>query len=280
MNMSTGKNKKLFCELCPLTYKLSLTKNIAIRHIKNMMSDVRLAYERDEKPFPYLVSSHSSHLIKRGKGIDPVTQENKAHNIRLACESMNGLIIHPGQTFSFWARVGNTTPRRGFREGRVIVNGRLTKGFGGGLCNLANTINRAVLQSPLTDTEFHRHSDALAPDEGERIPLNAGTSVSYNYVDYRFRNDTSVDVQLLVWCDEDNLYSEIRSTEEFPNYYALSEEEHHFVKEGDKYYRISKIYKDTYDRESGKMVGHELIIDNRSEVFFDPSLIPAELLRA
>lgn len=278
--MGTESKRKLFCELCPFTYKLSLQKNIFIRHVKNMMSKEKMAHEINETPFSHLIASHSSHLIKRGKGIDPVTQQNKAHNIRLACKSMNGLIIHPGETFSFWNRVGNTSAKRGYREGRVIINGKLTKGYGGGLCNLANTINRAVLQSPLTDTEFHRHSDALAPDEGKRIPLNAGTSVSYNYIDYRFRNDTDEDVQLLVWCDEENLYSEIRSNKEFPNYYGLSEEGHHFTKEGDKYYRISKIYRDTYDRASGDMVKHELIIDNRSEVFFDPSLIPEEMLRA
>lgn len=278
--MGAESKRKLFCELCPFTYKLSLQKNIFIRHVKNMMSKEKMAHEINETPFPHLIASHSSHLIKRGKGIDPVTQQNKAHNIRLACMSMNGLIIHPGETFSFWNRVGNTSAKRGYREGRVIINGKLSKGYGGGLCNLANTINRAVLQSPLTDTEFHRHSDALAPDEGKRIPLNAGTSVSYNYIDYRFRNDTDEDVQLLVWCDEENLYSEIRSNKEFPNYYGLSEEGHHFTKEGDKYYRISKIYKDTYDRASGDMVKHELIIDNRSEVFFDPSLIPEEMLRA
>ena len=278
--MGTESKRKLFCELCPFTYKLSLQKNIFIRHVKNMMSKEKMAHEINETPFSHLIASHSSHLIKRGKGIDPVTQQNKAHNIRLACMSMNGLIIHPGETFSFWNRVGNTSAKRGYREGRVIINGKLTKGYGGGLCNLANTINRAVLQSPLTDTEFHRHSDALAPDEGKRIPLNAGTSVSYNYIDYRFRNDTDEDVQLLVWCDEENLYSEIRSNKEFPNYYGLSEEGHHFTKEGDKYYRISKIYKDTYDRASGDRVKHELIIDNRSEVFFDPSLIPEEMLRA
>ena len=277
--MGAESKRKLFCELCPFTYKLSLQKNIFIRHVKNMMSKEKMAHEINETPFSHLIASHSSHLIKRGKGIDPVTQQNKAHNIRLACMSMNGLIIHPGETFSFWNRVGNTSAKRGYREGRVIINGKLTKGYGGGLCNLANTINRAVLQSPLTDTEFHRHSDALAPDEGKRIPLNAGTSVSYNYIDYRFRNDTDEDVQLLVWCDEENLYSEIRSNKEFPNYYGLSEEGHHFTKEGDNYYRISKIYKDTYDRASGDMVKHELIIDNRSEVFFDPSLIPEEMLR-
>lgn len=273
------KKRLLFCELGPIAYAISQKKCIMVRHLKNIMSREKLAKDVEKAPFPCLVSSHSSHLIKRGKGIDPVTQKNKAHNIRLACKSINGLVIHPGESFSFWIRVGDTTPRRGYKEGRVLINGILTTGLGGGLCNLANTINRAVLLSPLTVTEFNKHSDALAPDEGERVPLSTGTSVNYNYVDYRFRNDTDRDIQLLAWCDKDNLYCEIRSKSQFPEYFGISEEDHHFTKENGKYYRVSKIYRDTYDRESGKLLKHDLIVDNHSEVFFDPELIPKDLLR-
>ena len=45
-------------------------------------------------------------------------------------------------------------------------------------------------------TELWKHSDALAPDEGERHPFSTGTSVKYNNIDYRFRNDFHQDVQL------------------------------------------------------------------------------------
>ena len=86
-------------------------------------------------------------------------------------------------------------------------------------------------------------------------------------------------MQLMARCDKDNLYCEIRSGEEFPEYFGISEEDHHFTKENGKYYRVSKIYRDTYDRESGKLLKHDLIVDNHSEVFFDPELIPKELLR-
>ena len=57
----------------------------------------------------------------------------------------------------------------------------------GGLCNLANTLNLLVMHSPLKVTELHTHSDALSPDHGTRVPFGTGTSVSYNYVDYRFK---------------------------------------------------------------------------------------------
>lgn len=274
------KKRKLFCEICPLTYAISVRKNILIRHIKNMISDEIFAKSRSKRKLPCLISSCSSHLIKKGKGIDPVTQLNKAKNIQLACKSINGIVIRPGETFSFWNRVGKTSAAKGYKEGRVIILGKLTKGLGGGLCNLANTINRAVIQSPLTVTEFNIHSDALAPDEnGIRIPLSAGTSVNYNYEDYRFRNDTTENIQLLAWCDDEKLYCEIRSQKLFPNRYEISEEDHHFSCENGTYFRISKIYKDTYNKQTNELIEHKLILDNHSEVLFDPSLIPLELIR-
>ena len=135
-----------------------------------------------------------------------------------------------------------------------------------------------ILHSPLEVVEFHSHSDALAPDEGQRVPFSSGTSVSYNYIDYRFRNNTNQTVQLLLWCDKDNLYGELRSVSEFPQRFELSEENHHFAEEYGKFYRISKIYKNVYDKETGMLVDKQLVLDNHSEVMYDYSLIPKELI--
>ena len=200
-------------------------------------------------------------------------------NIRLACKQLNGLIIHPNEVFSFWRTVGKTTKRKGYKDGRVIIGDKLQPGIGGGLCNLSNTLHRLILHSPLEVTEFHSHSDALAPDVGKRVPFSSGTSVSYNYIDYRFRNNTDQDIQLLLWCDEDNLYGELRSQKEFPQRFELEEEGHCFRKEGEKYYRISKIYKKVIDKATGETVDRQLVLDNHSEVMYDYDLIPKELIK-
>lgn len=226
-----------------------------------------------------MVFSYSSTLIKKGKGIDPVLQKNKARNIRLASAKINGLIIRPGETFSFWKTVGKTTKRRGYRDGRIIIGDKLMPGLGGGLCNLGNTIHLLVLHSPLTVTEFHSHSDALAPDHGKRVPFSSGTSVSYNYIDYRFKNNTDQNVQLLLWCEKGKLCGELRSEKEFPHYYEIIEENHHFHQEKEKFFRISQIYRNVIDRSTGKITDKELIRDNHSEVMYDYDQIPPELIR-
>lgn len=59
----------------------------------------------------------------------------------------------------------------------------------------------------------------------------------------------------------------------------MKEENHHFRKEEGKYYRISKIYKITIDKKSKKEIDKKLVLDNHSEVMYDYSLIPKELIK-
>ena len=271
-----AKKKRLFCEINPFCYALSLKKEIIKRHVKDLTSGEKFTKKGSAELLPVVLSSYRSHMIKRGPGIDPVLQENKVVNIKLAVSKINGIIIHPGEVFSFWRTVGKATKRRGYREGRVILKNKLIAGTGGGLCNLGNTIHLLVLHSPLDVTEFHSHSDALAPDEGKRVPFSAGTSVSYNNIDYRFKNNTDQDVQLLVWCEGDRMFAELRSEREFPYTYRLVEEDHCFRRYGEKYYRDSKIFREICDRQTGEVVEKQLILDNHSEVMFDYSLIPED----
>lgn len=277
--MQSSKHKN-FCDINPFFYTLALKKGIFVRHIKDMTGSEKFAKTRYKKKLPVVVARHSSHLIKKGKGIDPVLQHNKADNIDIAARTMNGMIIRPGETFSFWKTVGKITAKKGYKDGRVIFQNKIKAGKGGGLCNLANTLNLLILHSPLTITEFHTHSDALAPDAGGvRVPLSAGTSVSYNYIDYRFKNNTKQNFQLCIWCENEELKAELRSEAKVPYSYEITEEDHHFHKEGDKYYRISKIYRNTIDKATGKNVEKKLIWDNHSMVMFDEDLIPEDLIR-
>ena len=271
--------KKLFCEINPTCYAISLQKEIVKRHIKNFFSKEKFAKTIKKEKLPNVVSEHHANMIKRAPGVDLTHQLNKAVNIELAGSKMNGIIIHPGEVFSFWRIVGKTSKRKGYKEGRIIEKNKLIAGIGGGLCNLGNTIHLLILHSPLEVTEFHKHSDALAPDEGKRVPFSAGTSVCYNHIDYRFKNTTDQDVQLLVWCEGETLHAELRSEKDFPWSYKLIEEDHHFKKEGKKFYRNSKIFREIRDTKTDEVIDKELILDNHSEVMFDYDLIPKELIR-
>ena len=273
------KREILFCEISPLCFALSEKKGNLKRHISDFFSKEVFANRKSDDLLPHSVFLYQSGLIKKGKGIDPETQYNKAHNIDVACSSIDKLVIHPGETFSFWRTVGSITEKRGYKKGRVIEGGKLITGVGGGLCNLGNVIHLLVLHTPLDVTEVHYHSDALASDHGRRIPMSSGTSVNYNRIDFRFKNNTEADFQLLARVEGETLFAEIRSNDTMKYSYDISEENHCFRKEGDKYFRVSKIYRDTISPETGEVVSHDLIRDNHSEVMFDISEISPELIK-
>lgn len=205
------KKRKLFCEISPVCYRISLQKEYLLRDLHDRFSGEKFAREINTLPLPEVVKSHTSPILRHLEGVDMELQRNKAHNLRLACAKINGITLRPGETFSFWRLVGEPGEKQGYREGLVISAGKLGKGIGGGLCQLANLIHWLILNSPLTVTELVHHSDALFPDSGRRVPFGTGTSVFYKNVDYRFKNTTDRTVQLLVWVNDKELCGELRA---------------------------------------------------------------------
>ena len=272
--------RKLFCDINPTCYKISVKKETFLRNVKDFLSREKIAKDKSEELLPNVDKSHSSILVRKLEGVDIRLQENKVTNIRLAAEKINGIIIKPGETFSFWKTVGKTTEKEGYVEGLVIKRGgKLGADIGGGLCQMANLIHWLVLNSPLEVTELHHHSDALFPDERRRVPFGTGTSVLNNYVDYRFKNTTDQNVQIAVWIENGELCGELRSEKAYPFRYKLVEENHRFRKENGKFYRISKVYRIVIERENNSEIKKELILDNHSLVMYDYSLIPSEQIR-
>lgn len=271
--------RKLFCQLSPLCYRISVFKENRRRDLWDLLHRTRFAKRRQAQPLPALVKAHRSLILRQLKGVDPQLQKNKQVNLALAAARINGLLIRPGETFSFWHTVGDATARRGYRKGLTISNGRLGADYGGGLCQMANLLHWMVLHSPLTVTELHHHTDAIFPDEGRRVPFGTGTSIFYKNVDYRFKNETGTTVQLLVWLADGDLCGELRAAKPFAQRYRIVEEDHHFAREADgEYYRNSRIYRLTLDA-AGQVTDKTLLLQNHSRVLYDPALIPPEQLR-
>lgn len=272
-------SRKLFCELSPTCYKISVLKEQTKRKVKNRLDKNKLASTKLEKELPNIVKSHTSIILRKLYQVDMKLQENKKTNLMIAAKKLNGLVIHPNEIFSFWYLVGEATRKYGYKEGLVISKTGFRSEIGGGLCQLANMIHYLILNSPLEVVELHHHSDALFPDDRRRVPFGTGTSVFYNYLDYRFKNTTDQDVQLLLWVNDDILCGELRSEKEFPYRYKLIEENHHFKKEKDKYYRISQVYRLVIDKKTNQEIKKELILNNHSEVMYDYQLIPETEIR-
>ena len=272
--------RKLFCEYNRFFYKISQCKEAGKKNLRDLLQGRHFAKKHDKQNLPFLWKGDMRIMMRKLEGVNQELQANKVTNLRLAAGKIDGLVIRPGEEFSFWNTVGTCTRRRGYLDGLVISNRKLTQGIGGGLCQMANLIHWLVLHSPLTVTELHHHSDALFPDERRRVPFGTGTSISYKALDYRFKNTSDTPVQIRVWLDDTFLYGELRADAELKEKYRIEEEDDHYAQEADGvFYRNSKVYRFVTDRETGALIRKELILDNHSEVLFDYALIPQDKIR-
>ena len=262
--------RKMFCEISPFTYRLSVEKEILKRHLKDALRKTPFAKERTDSALPVLIYRHNSLIRRRLGNVDMQLQENKATNLSLAVTHIDGLLIRPGETFSVWKQIGRTTKRKGYKEGLTIAKGQPSKGVGGGLCQLSNLIHWMVLHSELTITEHHHHDGLdLFPDFGRQIPFGTGTSISYNYIDYRVKNPTANTYQLRLWVDGEYLCGELRAEEQQPHSFHIHAENEYFSREGGEIYRNGEVYRDTIDRTTGKCVDSQLIRTNHAKVMYD-----------
>ncbi len=262
--------RKLFCEISPFTYRLSMEKEILKRHLKDFIHKIRFARERTTDNLPVVIYRHNSLIRRRLGNVNMQLQENKATNLALAVENIDGLLIRPGETFSVWKQIGRTTERKGYKEGLVIAKGAPGQGIGGGLCQLSNLIHWMVLHSDLTIAEHHHH-DALDlfPDYGRQIPFGTGTSISYNYIDYRVRNDTKNTYQLRLWVDGEYLRGELRAVDPQPHTFHIHAENEYFSREGDVIYRNGQVFRDTIDATTGNVIERQLIRTNHARVMYE-----------
>jgi vancomycin resistance protein VanW len=208
--------------------RLSLGRYFYIfkRKFEWYFSKVKFATQIIPEPLPVQVFAHQSILLRQLKDVEMWLQYNKITNLRLAIAPLNGLVIQPGEVFSFWYLVGNPTKNRGFELGMTLDNGKVKAGYGGGLCQLANLIYWMTLHSPLSIKERWRHSYDVFPDVNRTLPFGSGATVSYNYIDLQIENKTSHKYQLCLWLTNEHLRGEIRSDMENIYKYEILEKNH------------------------------------------------------
>ena len=231
----------------------------------------RYAKTLQEQPLPYRVYKHQSVLIRTLGDVDQQLQINKVQNIRLSIPKINGILLRPGETFSYFYLVGRATRRKGFLEGMMLSGGEAVAGIGGGICQIANLIHWICLHSPLTVTEHHHHAFDAFPDSGRVVPFGSGATLMYNYLDYQVTNQTDHTFQLRFWLDKKCINGELRVDEELPYSYHVYERNHAFYRIGEEHYRTNELWRCKIKKiGSGEVLQNELVQQNFSLVKYQP----------
>lgn len=229
------------------------------------------AHKFSNYKLPFQVMKHQSVLLKKLGESDMLFQVNKVTNLKIAIKNIDGILIKPGETFSFCKLVGLQTKRKGYLPGMELSFGKVKSGIGGGDCQISNMINWLVMHSPLTVIEICPHSYDPFPDHERVLPFGSGATVFYNYHDYQFTNNTDSTFQINLWLTEKCLEGELRIDTELGYEYNVMEKEHQFVKVDGAFHRKNEIWRDKVSKsENGRILNTELVTKNFARVTYTP----------
>ena len=110
---------------------------------------------------------------------------NRIHNVDLVAHLVDDTLIAPDATFSFNGTTGDRSAAKGFLEAPVIVNGEVTTGLGGGVCQVSTTVFNAAFEAGLKITDRTNHALYIS-----HYPQGRDATVDYPDVDLKFVNDT------------------------------------------------------------------------------------------
>ncbi len=134
---------------------------------------------------------------------------NRNNNISLACQACDGLILKPGEEFSYNNVVGERTTARGYKMAGAYVNGEVVDEVGGGICQVSSTIYMATLLANLEVTSRTNHMFVVS-----YVPLGMDATVNWGTCDYKFKNNTDHPIKLEAYLEDGAVTVRIYGTNE------------------------------------------------------------------
>ena len=114
---------------------------------------------------------------------------SREHNVALTGAKLNGILLAPGEVFSFNQRLGDVSAATGYRQAYIIKDGRTILGDGGGVCQVSTTMFRAALSAGLPIVERQAHAYRVAYYE-QNAAAGIDATVYEPSPDFKFKNDT------------------------------------------------------------------------------------------
>lgn len=137
-----------------------------------------------QEAFPDLLATYSTTYSS--------SNVNRSTNISLATKSVNGYVLMPDETFSYNDTVGQRTAARGYKEAGVYLNGEVTTGLGGGICQVSSTLYNAVLLANLEIVDRSNHT--FKPTY---VPAGQDATVSWGSPDFKFKNNRNYPIRIV-----------------------------------------------------------------------------------
>lgn len=133
---------------------------------------------------------------------------NRINNVKLAAQHIDGVILEPGDSFSYNGTVGQRTKANGFLEAGAYANGQVVQEVGGGICQVSSTLYYCTLISNLKITARTNHYFTVG-----YIEPGMDATVSWGAPDFKFQNNRTFPIKLRAYVSNGSLTVEIWGTD-------------------------------------------------------------------
>ena len=173
---------------------------------------------------------------------------NRNNNLRRACESMNGVILQPGEVFSYNDTLGQRTKANGYLPAGAYSGWELVQSYGGGICQGSSTIYCAALYADMEIVHRKNHGFRV----GYMEP-GLDATVNWGGPDFQFRNSSHFPIKIAAEVSDGYVKVTILGTED-RDYYIEMETEVQWGNSG----TYAKSYRCKYDKDTGELISRDL----------------------
>ncbi|MGL5084572.1 MAG: VanW family protein, partial [Clostridium sp.] len=190
----------------------------------------------DLKKIDGTISSYSTSYKDGGDG--------RVKNMQVAAQTINGVLLMPGDEFSYNELIGDTTPDKGYEKANTYVGNKIVPDYGGGICQISTTLYRAVMRANMRSTERTNHSLTVSYSQP-----GLDATVAYGFVDYKFKNPYDFPVYISGYVGGGTVGISI-----YGNQAGMNGKTYELVNEVHETYSAGKEYVDDATLEVGKEV--------------------------
>jgi vancomycin resistance protein YoaR len=228
-----------------------LNKNIIVSINGNLGEDTNVQGNMEvekAKRTKEILSTINTQISTFSTNYGSISGPSRVNNIQLATNTITGLVLMPGDNFSFNGVVGQRTAAKGYQSAPVDIGTQTSQGLGGGICQVSTTLYNAVLLAGIKATERMHHTI-----HSLYVPLGYDATVDWDNLDYQFKNTLPFPIYIEG--------SSANGTETFNIYSnsSLLSKNYKVVSNAGPGLKV-KVYLQTY--QNGQMIGNDLIAND------------------
>ena len=143
----------------------------------------------------------------------------RINNITKACAAINGLVLNPGEEFSYNGALGQRTAAAGYQAAGAYSNGQVVSEVGGGICQVSSTLYYCTLYANLEIVERYCHYFGV-----NYLPAGLDATVSWPNPDFKFKNDRDYPIKIEAYVQNGQVTVKIWGTDVDGSYVEMQVE--------------------------------------------------------